>query len=313
MKLSLRFAVSFATFLLILLAHSTVLLAQGDASMQQLPGGGGECCYLESTAPLNERVLVVYNKNIPESLDVANYYAMRRAIPSANVLGIEPSSDTEISWTEFLNKVKGPIQTKLTALDKRNILYVVFSYRTPYRVPDVPSPGVNFGCSVSEPRCRYGTALDQFVADIWDQTQPWVLATELQSGNAYYAPSQSKSNQYRPFISLADFRGQNTSLTYSVWRLDGPTAAIAKGLVDKAIQAETSPTGLSGIAYFDKNTGNTPLLPDTSGLEAANWTQVAYRNISMTSPALVGLVTLGGTGTPNKAFYDNLMVYGATY
>src|SRR5207247_11155568 len=34
-----------------------------------------------------------------------------------------------------------------------------------------------------------------------------------------------------------------------VTRLDGPTAAIARGLVDKAIQAETD--GLWGRAYFD--------------------------------------------------------------
>lgn len=278
MKLSLRFAISFTTFFLIILAHSAVSFAQGVASSaqgdvfaQQVPGGGGECCYYNSASPLNERVLVVYNKNIPESLDVANHYAMRRAIPSANLLGIEPSSDTEISWTEFLNKVKGPIQTKLTALDKRNILYIVFSYRTPFRIGDVPAATISANCAGGDPRCKYGTALDQFVADVWDQTGLWTSDTTPQTGNAYYALSQSKANQYRPFVSLADFREQSTSLTYSVWRLDGPTAAIAKGVVDKAIEAETSPTGLSGVAYFDKNTGNTPLLPDTPGLEAANW------------------------------------------
>ena len=40
---------------------------------------------------------------------------------------------------------------------------------------------------------------------------------------------------------------------YSVWRLDAPTAALAKGLVDKAITAETS--GLSGKACFDSQDG----------------------------------------------------------
>src|ERR1017187_5327323 len=43
----------------------------------------------------------------------------------------------------------------------------------------------------------------------------------------------------------------NNFKMFVVTRLDGPTPAIAKGLVDKAIQAETSLTLKSGIGYFD--------------------------------------------------------------
>ena len=43
----------------------------------------------------------------------------------------------------------------------------------------------------------------------------------------------------------------NNFKMFVVTRLDGPTAEIAKGLVDKAIQGETSLTLKSGIAYFD--------------------------------------------------------------
>lgn len=137
----------------------------------------------------------------------------------------------------------------------------------------MPSASVDFSCDAGNPRCRFGTALDQFVADIWDQTQLWNSNTETQAGNSYYARSRSKANQYQPFVSLADFRDQNfSSLTYSVWRLDAPSAAIAKGLVDKAIEAETSPAGLAGKAYFDKTTGNTLQEPDdVGGVQRGNW------------------------------------------
>lgn len=96
MKLSLRLATLVASFLLIFSAHSAVSLAQGDPSMQRPPGeGGGECCYIQTSTPLNERVLVVYNNNVPESLDVANYYASRRGIPATNLLGLNDlSSDS---------------------------------------------------------------------------------------------------------------------------------------------------------------------------------------------------------------------------
>lgn len=220
---------------------------------------------------LNDRVLVIHNSNVPESLDVANHYRARRGISSANLLGISFNNDQEISWSEYLS-VKSAVRDKLNALGKRWILYIVFSYRTPYRIGDVPTNTTNYSCS-SDPRCNRGTSLDQFIADVWDETGIFDAraGVERQSGNSYYAPSQSKANQYQPFISLADFRSQNTSsTTYSVWRLDGPTADIARGLVDKAIAAETN--GLQGVAYFDKNVGGMYPQPDeTGGTLRGNW------------------------------------------
>ncbi len=67
----------------------------------------------------------------------------------------------------------------------------------------------------------------------------------------YYARAQSKANVYQPFVSFADYRAQNpTPLIYSVWRLDAATAKLAKGLVDKAIEAEKS--GLKGEVCIDR-------------------------------------------------------------
>jgi len=53
---------------------------------------------------------------------------------------------------------------------------------------------------------------------------------------------------------LADYRSETGSLQiYSVWRLDGATAALAEGLVDQAIAAEAS--GLAGQACLDRRFG----------------------------------------------------------
>jgi hypothetical protein len=69
-------------------------------------------------------------------------------------------------------------------------------------------------------------------------------------------------NVYQPFVSLATYRAQHGALTiYSVWRLDGATQALAQGLVDKAIAAETN--GLAGQVCIDRNRG-----PITSVLDS---------------------------------------------
>jgi hypothetical protein len=94
--------------------------------------------------------------------------------------------------------------------------------------------------------------LDQFVADIWDVYQPAGQYGLPTSTHPYYAQNQSEGNVYTPFVSLAAFRNQNSTLIYSVWRLDAATPALAQGLVDKAMTAEA--TGLSGQVCIDETT-----------------------------------------------------------
>jgi len=98
-----------------------------------------------STPPLNERVLVVYNSNDQESIDVANYYMSRRNIPATNKCAVSPSSTVGVSWTEFDTAIQTPVRNCLTSLGRDNILYVVFAYNTPYKLWDAPpSISVNY-------------------------------------------------------------------------------------------------------------------------------------------------------------------------
>src|SRR4051812_46900954 len=71
-------------------------------------------------------VLIVYNSNytldddqdgVQDSLEVANYYAARRGIPSANILGIAPSDSADVpSYAELQSAIIQPIKTKLSSL-----------------------------------------------------------------------------------------------------------------------------------------------------------------------------------------------------
>ena len=203
--------------------------------------------FAANTIPLSERVLVVYNANIPESLEVANYYLAKHSIPAKNLCAITPIKADAIDWYNYEINVKKPIQSCLNALGKDRILYIVFAYQTPFRLLNVPTE------SGYELR-----ALDQFIADIWNDQVPDI--TEI-SNHAYYAANQSQGNFYLPFQSLADYRNQSAAQPlYSVWRLDAATADSAKGLVDKALQTEAN--GLRGQGCFDRRFGNVNALED---------------------------------------------------
>jgi uncharacterized protein (TIGR03790 family) len=190
--------------------------------------------------PLSDRVLVVFNRNDGGSREVAKYYAKMRGIPEKNLCSIAPIDPGSVNWKEYLTQVKPPIQKCLKEVGPEKILYIVFSYQTPFRL-DGPQPDQRSG--------NGGFALDQFVADIWNQYAPdFPMGRQAQP---YFAPARSKLNQYLPFVSLADYRAQPGAMTiYSVWRLDAADAKLAKGLVAKAIEAEKS--GLKGEVCIDR-------------------------------------------------------------
>lgn len=194
--------------------------------------------------PLNERVLVVYSSGGPESLAVAKHYMAERKIPESNRCKITVSSDDAINQDEFEKRVKLPVRKCLETVGKQKILYIVFSYRTPYLL-------------------RIGNrsySLDQFVADIWDQYSLSRAGNEV-GPHPYFGGAQSQGNAYEPFVPLAAYRQRPHAVDlYSVWRLDAASATLARGLVNKAILAETA--GLSGRGCFDLQYGGIADLPD---------------------------------------------------
>jgi uncharacterized protein (TIGR03790 family) len=202
--------------------------------------------------PLNERVLVVYNSNTGDSLAVARHYMALRKIPEANRCAIAPNSVDSLPQNEYESRVKAPIRKCIEALGKQKVLYIVFSYRTPYVVQ------VN----------GRGFALDSFVADLWDEYSSGRPGNEMPA-HPYFGEAQSEGNVYAPYIPLATYRDQPRAANlYSVWRLDAASADLAKGLVDKALYAEAN--GLSGKACFDRRFGAIEKLAD-SGYESTDW------------------------------------------
>src|SRR6185312_338812 len=84
-------------------------------------------------------VLVVYNANDAGSIDVANYYMAQRSIPAVNKCAITPSSLVGLDYAQFQTEIRTPIRTCLDAVGRDSILYIVFTYNTPYKIGDSPN------------------------------------------------------------------------------------------------------------------------------------------------------------------------------
>ncbi|PWU05566.1 MAG: hypothetical protein C5B51_14165 [Terriglobia bacterium] len=246
-------------------------------------------------------VLVVYNSQQPDSLNVANHYLAQRNIPSSNLCAIAPPSTDRLALSDYTTYVQTPIQNCLQTVGTTRILYIVLSYLTPFTIAAGPS----------------GTSsLDSYVADIWNQyaNQPFLVSpTALQP---YYADSQSQGNVYAAFQAFSAYRALPQSLLiYSVWRLDGPSAAIASALVDQAIYAE-SKGGAVGQACLDGRSGDVTQAPDASYL-AGDWDLHQAANLlGLAGIAVVEDVNGAEFGTapapltcPNTAFYSGWYSY----
>ncbi len=207
---------------------------------------------------LASRVLVVFNKYSKESQQVARHYMDVRGIPSANACPIKPVGLKDgkaslpivyVAWgDEFDSQVRKPIRKCLERVGKQRILYIVMAYQTPYKIGSEPA--------------GLGVSIDQHLADIWDEVG--AAGLQQRAVNPYFAPSRNKAGRYVRFESLADYRARGyTKLLYSVWRLDAPSAALAKGLVDKAMAAEKA--GLSGLACFDRRGGGKDMVAENIG------------------------------------------------
>ena len=208
----------------------------------------------EPAPDLAERVLVVFNAQSRQSKEVADYYVARRGIPASNKCSIKPESpdgpgNETIDVAAFDRLIKKPIQRCLTAVGKDKILYIVLAYDMPYKV---------------NARAGLGVAMDQYIADVWD-----VLLSPGRVLNPYYAHAQAKAGLYPRFVALVNYRARPEAKTiYSVWRLDGASPTLAKGLVDKALAAEAQ--GATGQACFDRRFGDLAAIAD-KGYGAGEW------------------------------------------
>ncbi len=210
------------------------------------------------SAGLGDQVVVIYNSCLPESRGVANYYAEKRAVPSSQVIGFNLSTNEDMSRAEFRDSLQRPLakwledrqlwhigsQSTPTTNDQparvdwvvrqSKIRYAVLCYGIPLRIESDPTVKEEAATKQRPEMRRNEAAVDSELALLPLVDEPLPLAGPLR--NPVY--SFTNSAQLHP-----------TNGVLMVARLDGPSAVIARGLVDKALQAEKD--GLWGRAYVD--------------------------------------------------------------
>lgn len=208
-------------------------------------------------APTGDEVVVIYNKKVPASEDVARHYAEVRKVPTEQVIGLNLSAEEEISRSEFESSLAKPLARELESRKlwrmgkvswptggnevrevrvpvESKIRYVVLCYGVPLKIsndPNLHEPGEE---SV-QPELRVNAAaVDSELAAL-------PLPPEL-----VHKFGLLRNTSYTS-TNAAWFSPTNGILM--VARLDGPTPEIARSLVDKAMEAETN--GFWGRVYCD--------------------------------------------------------------
>ncbi len=190
-------------------------------------------------------VAVVYNTKMPESKNVAEHYARSRQVPADQVFGFDLPVTEAMTRTEFLDRLQNPLLKKLEANK-------LFTFNLKRRL---------VGARIRYLALVYGVPTkilrDEKLTEPVPENLPAALRRNEASVDSQLTclPIRGDEMQWAGPLRNPHYATTNASLLHPtngillVTRLDGPTPAIARSLVDKALEAETN--GLWGRAYFD--------------------------------------------------------------
>ena len=219
-----------------------------------------------------DEILVIANSNIADSIALARYYCEKRGLPRGNVVPVAVGSRLRdsIARSEYENRMARPIRRLFaTREDLAGIKCLVTTYGVPFKVgrrgPKAESAGRldelrrrlqreksaleqldGNGSNHASERQKHRRETIQLQREIDGITGKETEAS-VDSELSLVLFDDYELHLWRP--NLLHSAASQPSKTLMVSRLDGPSFEIAKGLVDKAMEAEA--TGLAGTAYID--------------------------------------------------------------
>jgi len=202
-------------------------------------------------------VVVIYNSKMKESKQVADYYAQKRDVPAAQIMGFALPESEIISRADYLEKLEKPLLKQLEAKG----LFIMGSNSIPSKGVTNPGGRRVAGATIRYAVLCYGVPLKISPDPDLKEAVAEQLEAQLRRNEASVdsqltiLPLSELGPPWagpvtNPFFSTTNAASLHpTNGILLVTRLDGPTADIARGLVDKAMQAEAD--GLWGRAYVD--------------------------------------------------------------
>jgi len=244
---SLLFRAGLAAFCLA--ANPGVLHAEGDPSVPPVT----------KASPYSATTLVIFNRSVPDSEALARYYAAARKIPVRNLLGVECSSEEEITRTQYRDTIAGPLRKGSSTKDGG--------------CRSAPRRQGNRFCAASStslPSCT-GCLCGSQTTAVAPERPPFEssgasvdseLATLGREGATHKGPIPNPYHRSEVAFHAADLPMQ------LVGRIDAPSLNRCRTMIDDAIVAETK--GLWGQAYIDLDESQ-PLGNDWLRTAASAW------------------------------------------
>ena len=218
-------------------------------------------------------VWLVVNKNVPESRQVADHYIAKRGVPKGNVVELDLPKGEDISRADYDTKLAGPLRDALKE-QKEQVKVLVTTYGVPLRVgPQLPDADEKKELEkvrpeLAEARKKLAELEKNKEADAKEVAAARTEVDRIQRRERVLTHAESNAcvdselmllwwDKYPLVRWVANPLYTRASETYRkgkppvvlVSRLDGPSAEIAKRLVDDAIAVEKA--GLKGKAVID--------------------------------------------------------------
>ena len=172
--------------------------------------------------PDSRRVLLVINNKNPDSIEIGEYYAMKRQIPPENICQIACGDAESITKTFYRTTIEDPIRFAIKNCPNE-IDFIVLTKGVPIRIGD------NFGPSVDS----YVAAMNLAFEPLPSTRPPESDSEILRSGNPYYSSTERFTSKKFGF--------------HLTTRLDGYTVEHVKRLIDRSVKAAPE----QGTFYFD--------------------------------------------------------------
>jgi uncharacterized protein (TIGR03790 family) len=228
---------------------------------------------------LTKGVVIVYNVEDPDSRPLADYYALKRGVPTSQICEIDIRPAETITRAEYNEKIRDPIsqflvRQNLIHQEPKTILDSVLG-----RIPGLETVSAKVSCIV----LMYGVPLridsDPNVVERVAETMKKEFRRNEASVESELATLPSPGAPITGFLKNPFFGStsmhfghplNNTMLL--VGRLDGPDPQTVRRMIDDALTAERY--GVHGRAYFDWRDTQ-----DSGYVEGDDWIRGAYRAI----------------------------------
>ncbi len=199
-----------------------------------------------------ESVAILYNSNVPDSKELAEYYAEQRNIPKDNLIGFPLSPNPKISRKNYQTTLEQPLrehftkknwwtlqknQEGITIATRNKIQVLVTTFGVPYGINPLPKPKADpkkpIPIDKNDPISGINSAsVDSELSVLSIHGFP----THRILGNKYFKKDTSFSQARSPFYML-------------VGRIDANNITECKRMIDDAIEVEKH--GLWGMTYLD--------------------------------------------------------------